>query len=70
MSYASAGEDPCVSYRVTGVCIHNTENINNCELLSEEAHCRMVFLTQQRGFGLLTCAIENFNFLRLLVLLM
>jgi hypothetical protein len=52
-------------YPVTGICIHNAENINNCELLSEE-----VFLSQQRGFGLLNCAIENFKNLRLLVLLM
>jgi hypothetical protein len=53
-SLASAGQDPCGSYIVTGVCIHNTENTNNRELLPEEAHYCMVFLSQQHGFGLLT----------------
>jgi hypothetical protein len=70
MSYASAGEDSCGSYPVTGVCIQNTENINDCDILSEEEHYCILFCSQQHGFGPLTFAIENFNISRLLVLFM
>jgi len=51
-SLDSAGQDPCGTYTVTGVFIHNTENINNCELVPEEAYYCMVFLSQRYGFGL------------------
>jgi len=48
----------------------NSESINNCILVPEEAHYGTVLLLQQYGLGLVTCAIYNFNILRLLVLIM
>jgi len=40
------------SYNVTDICMHNPENINNCELVPEAAHCCMLLLSQQYGLGL------------------
>jgi hypothetical protein len=37
-SYASAGQDHIGSHIVKDVCIHNPENINNLEGITEEAH--------------------------------
>ena len=52
MPYASAGGDPFDSYVGTDGCIHNPENINNCERVTEEARYSMVLLLQQYGLVL------------------
>jgi len=52
-SYAAAWRDPCGTYNVTNVCMHNPENMNSCELLPEKAHCCMLLLAQQYGLGLI-----------------
>ena len=44
---ASAVQDHFGSYIVKGVCLHNSDNMNTWELLTEEAHYCMVFLLQQ-----------------------
>ena len=59
-SHASAWRDPFGPYIVTDVCVHNPENINNCEGVTEEAHYCLVLLLQQYGlhlFGVVTTAI-------------
>jgi len=59
MSYASAERDASEPYVVTDVCIHNTENINNYERVTEEAHYCMVFLLQQYELVLVkVCNVE------------
>jgi hypothetical protein len=44
--YFSDGRDPFGPYTVTDVCIHNPENINNCELVTGGAHYCMMLLQQ------------------------
>jgi len=53
MFCAAAGRDPSGPYIVTDVCIHNPDITNNSEVVSEEAHYSMLFLSQQYGLG--TC---------------
>jgi hypothetical protein len=55
MSYVSAGRDHVGSCITKDVCIHNPENINIWDSITEEAHYCMVLLLQQ--FGLLTFVI-------------
>ena len=57
-SYTSAGRDPCGAYAVTDVCTHNTDNTNNCELVSEETHYFVVFLSEQYGLGLVNFSMD------------
>jgi hypothetical protein len=40
------------SYNVTDICLHNPENMNNCEFVPEDAHSCMLLLSQQYGLGL------------------
>jgi len=40
--YPSEGRDPFGPYVVTDVCIHQPDNINNYELVTEVAHYSMV----------------------------
>ena len=42
--YTSPGQDPIEPYIVTDVRIHNPENINNWECITEKAHNCMVLL--------------------------
>jgi len=35
------------SYIVADVCMHNSDNINNCELVPEEARYSIVLLLEQ-----------------------
>jgi hypothetical protein len=46
-SYASHGRDPGGSYFVADVCMHNPENINNSECITEKAGYCIVLLLQQ-----------------------
>jgi len=46
------GRDPAGSHIVVDVCLHNPENINNYELVPEEAHYCLVLLLQQFGLKL------------------
>jgi hypothetical protein len=47
-----AGRDPAGLHIVADVCLHNQENINNYELVPEEAHYFLVLLLQQYGLKL------------------
>ena len=47
--YSSAGRDHIGTYIVKDVCIHNPENINNWESVTEESHYCMLLLLQQFG---------------------
>ena len=59
MSHVSAGQDHIGSYIVKDVCIHNPENINNCESVTEESHYCVVLLLQQYGLVLVNiCNLE------------
>jgi hypothetical protein len=63
-SYASVGRDACEPYIVTDVRMHNTDNTNNCGRVSEEAHCPVVFLSEQYGLGLVnldTAELRHFE---------
>ena len=53
-SYASTGRNPVGSYIVTDVCIHNPENINNRECITEKVRNSVVLLLQQYS-------LENVN---------
>jgi hypothetical protein len=44
--YTSPRTDPVEPYIVTDVCIHNPENINNWDCITEKAHYCMVLLLQ------------------------
>ena len=57
-SYALAWRDPFEPYIVTDVCVQNSENINNWEGVTEEAHYYIVLLLKQYGLYLLTCNAE------------
>jgi hypothetical protein len=68
-TYASAGRDPFASHIVTDVCIHNTEYINNCELIPEEAHYSLVLLSLQYELGLFNlCRVGLINLCNLEIL--
>ena len=49
MSYASAGQGHIECYIVKDVCIHNLENINNLESVTEQSHYCILLLLQQYG---------------------
>ena len=57
MSYGSAGQDHIGSYIVKDVCIHNPENINNWESVTEESHYCVMLLLQQYGLYWLSFVI-------------
>ena len=60
MSHVSAGQDHIGSYIVKDVCIHNQENINNWESVTEQSHYCMLLLLQQ--YGLVLVIICNLEF--------
>ena len=57
MSYVSSGQDHIGSCIVKDVCLHNPENINNCESVTEESHYCMLLLLQQYGLYWLSFVI-------------
>lgn len=61
-THASARRYPFAWYIVTDVCIHNTEYINNYELVTGEAHYSMVLLSLHYGLGLVNlCGLGLVN---------
>jgi hypothetical protein len=62
MSYASAGGDPFGSYVGTDVCIHNPENINNCECVTDEARYSTVVVLLLQQYGLVLVNMCNLGF--------
>jgi hypothetical protein len=61
-SYASVGRDPFGSYIATDVCIHNLEDIYNCEIVPEEAHYCMMWVLQLYGLVLVNvCSLEFYH---------
>ena len=66
----SAGWDYVSSYVVRDVCIHNPEDINNREHITEDSWYCMVVLIQQCGPFCLTFVFWNFNIIGFLILMM
>jgi len=59
MSYTASGQEHVASHIVTDVCIHNPENINNCECVKQKDHCCRVLLLQQYLLALVNiCNLE------------